>query len=390
MTNNKLKILFIGEYSGVFTQLIKSLKRKNIDCFIISNGDGYKSYPTDILFINKQHSTKNILIRIFRNLLFRFGLQGLFIFIKNWNNIKQYIKGYDIVQLINPYPLSGFGSVPNLIFVRYLKKNNKNIFLSTLGDDYYVNKWMSKNYPRSNFYKDNYNVFNYILPKNGLLYKYSFLYKYLNNYVIKISNSIIPGLNCYKKAYEWTNKTTRVIPFPLDKSMIGNPIKLKDKEVIEIFHGWQIGRESSKGNDIFDKVLKKIKLKYGEQIKYTVIKSRPFSEYIKLFSSAHIFIDQLYSDDKGVNGLLGMAAGKVVFSGFDMDSLNSYPNYNGELIGIDSINNEEYLFEKFSELIDSPQKIEEISYNAINFVKNNHDSDYISNLYLEEWSKYLK
>lgn len=387
MTNNRLKVLFIGEYSGVFTQLIKSLKRKNIDCFIISNGDGFKNYPADILVVYNQNPTKNLIIKIYRNILFRLGLNGLLTLVKKWGQLKPYLSGYDIVQLVNPVPLSGFGSISNFLLVKYIYKHNKKIFLSAFGDDYYVVKWFSKNYPRSNYYSDNSFILNLIKPKSILMYKYCFLYKYLNNYIIKISESIIPGLDCYKKAYNWTNKTTKVIPFPLENNLIGEPIKITNNETIVIFHGWQKGRESSKGNDVFDKVLSKIKLKYGERIKYIVVQSIPYNDYIKLFSSAHIFIDQLYADDKGVNGLLGMAAGKVVFSGFDIKALESYPNYKGNIIGIDSINNEEYLFNKFSEIIDNPQIIETISHNAIEFVKDNHDSDYIANLYIKEWTK---
>lgn len=388
MVEDKMKVLFIGEYSGVYTELIKGLKRKGVETFTISNGDGYKKYPADILFINNVIPTKNFFKRAYRNVIKRLGLHGLYNFLKRWKELKQYVKGYDIVQLVNSVPLSGFGSVANLIMIRYIRKNNKHIFLSVLGDDYYTVKWLGENYERSDFFKDN-KIKNIFLPSGQFKYKYCLFYKLLNDYIIKISSSIIPGLYCYKLPYDFTNKTTKVFPFPIDNTKIGTPIILNNNNRIIIFHGWQKGKNNRKGNDVFDRVIKKVVEKYGNKVEYIIVQNVPFEEYIKLYSSAHVFIDQLYADDKGVNGLLGMAAGKVVFAGFEKTVLEAYPNYNGEIVGIDSYNDEEYLFNKFCELIDNPKLIEKISKNAIEFVKQNHLTDFVADLYINEWKKYL-
>lgn len=385
---NKLKILFVGEYSGVYTELIKGLNRKGVETFAISNGDGYKKYPADILLINNFIPTKNIIRKIYRTILFRLGLNGLLLFFKRWKDVKHYLKGYNIVQLVNPIALGDFGSVPNMILIKYIMKHNNILFLSVLGDDYYTINWLGKNYERSDFFKDKI-INNIIKVKEPFKFKYCLFYKYLNDYVIKISHSIIPGANVYRKPYLWTNKVTNVFPFPIDESKIGNPIIIKENDPIIIFHGWQKGKDSRKGNDVFDRVIKKVVKKYGNKVEYRVVQSVPFDEYIKLYTNAHIFIDQLYSDDKGVNGLLGMAAGKVVFAGFEKTALEAYPNYNGEIVGIDSYNDEEYLFNKFCELIDNPRLIEKISKNAIEFVKQNHLADFVADLYINEWKKYL-
>lgn len=386
--DNKMKVLFVGEYSGVYTELIKGLKRKGVETFTISNGDGYKKYPADILLINHVKPSKNIITKIYHTILYRLGLDGLFLFLKRWSAVKQYLRGYDIVQLVNPIVLGDFGSVSNMILIKYIKRHNNLFFLSVLGDDYYTVKWLGKNYERSIFFRDN-KFNNLIKPQSHFKFKYCLFYKFLNDYIIKISSSIIPGAHAYKLPYDFTNKTTNIFPFPIDESKIGTPIIINENEPIIIFHGWQKGKDSRKGNDVFDKVIKKVLEKYGDKVEYRVVQSVPFDEYIKLYSNAHIFIDQLYADDKGVNGLLGMAAGKVIFAGFEKKALEAYPNYNGEIVGIDSYNDEEYLFEKFCELIDNPRLIEEISKNAIEFVKQNHLSDFVADLYINEWKKYL-
>lgn len=383
-----MKVLFIGEYSGVYSELIKGLKKKGVECFTISNGDGYKKYPADILFINNVIPTKNFLIKTYRNIIYRLGLKGLITFLKRWNELKKYLKGFDVVQLINAVPLSGFGPVANLIMIRYVYKNNKHIFLSVLGDDYYTIKWLGKNSIKSSFFKDN-TLKNVFKPSSQFTYKYCLFYKYLNDYIVKKSRSIMPSSYSYYKSYQWSNKNSVLFPFPIDFTKIGNPIIINKNEPIVIFHGWQKGKDKRKGNDIFDRVIKKVVEKYDNKVEYRVVQSVPFDEYIKLYSDSHIFIDQLFGYDKGMNGLFGMAAGKVVFSGFDNKALNLYPGYNGKIIGIESYNDEGYLFKKFCELIDKPKLIEEISKNAIEFVKQNHLTDFVSELYIKEWKKYL-
>ena len=82
----------------------------------------------------------------------------------------------------------------------------------------------------------------------------------------------------------------------------------------------------------------------------------------------------MFFEDKGYNGLLGMAAGKVVFSGFYEKALKEYPYYDGEAIGVDVSRDEEDMYLKFKQLIEMPSNIETISANAINFVKRNHIS----------------
>ena len=128
-------------------------------------------------------------------------------------------------------------------------------------------------------------------------------------------------------------------------------------------------------------------LEYGEKVEYRVVSGVPYKEYVKLYSSSHIFIDQLYAEDKGYNALLGMAAGKVVFSGFNPDVLNAYPDYDGKIVGIQVTTDEQLLFEKFCALIDRPSQMEEISSNAIEFVKRNHLSSFVASMFAKAWKE---
>lgn len=376
-----MKVLFIGEYSNVYTELSSELKSRGIETFSISDGDAFKNYPADLRLVNKN---KTFISKVFNKVLYRIGLDGILTFIKNWRLLKKYSCGYDVVQLINPVALSGFGSFLNLIYLIFVHKHNKKVFLSVLGDDYYTVKWFSKNDFKSDYYKTG-NLKQFINPEWPFKYKYCIGYHLLNKYAITISEKIIPGLRCYREPYIWTKKVTSVVPFPVNKNRLGTPISFKADEKINIFHGWQKGREHRKGNLIFDKVVRRLEKDFPNRINYNVVQSVPYEEYVKLYRNCHLFLDQLFFEDKGYNGLLGMAAGKVVFSGFFEKALNEYPIYNGERIGIDANRDEDDLYNKFKQIIECPEVINEISNNAIEFVKNNHLSNVVADMYLKIW-----
>lgn len=384
-----MRILLLGEFSGVLTELRKGLLESGHEVISINDGDGWKNYPADFKISSIPLKNISVLLKPFRYvyklLLYRLGLNGLLRLYKIWPQLKPLLSDYDAVQLSNPVVLPPIGSVANYLILRYVFNHNKSVFMNCMGGDYYELKCrirQGSHLPKEHWFS---NMFGF--PYLSFKFLYCLFYKQLNDFVVANVKAIIPITKRYAEVYENTGKTTHVIPIPIPSSVIGKPIKLHENERIIIFHGWQLGREADKGNDVFDRVIKQVVEKYGEKVDYQVVHNIPYREYLEKLRSCHLFIDQLYASDKGVNGLLGMAAGKVVFSGFKEDSLKSYSYYDGEQIGIPTYNDELYIYERFCELVDNPHLIEQISYNAIEFVKKNHITSVVMQMYINVWSK---
>ncbi len=369
-----MKVLFLGEYSGVFMELSKGLNKLGVETYRISSGDSFKKYSADYLINIKKSNRFVSVVSSF------FGFTHLIDFFRIWPDLKLKINEFDIVQLNNPRFLP-FGDLINIYILHYVSKHNGKLFLSVLGDDYYVDKWNYKNNKKMPLYAST--TLRKKLGKRGVWEKL------LTNYCIQKCSGIIPGAYIYKFPYQWTSKLCPVIPFACDENKIGVPFHLNDNEPILVFHGWQKGKESRKGNDVFDRVLKKIVDKYGDKVVYNVVQNVPFDEYQKLYSSCHIFIDQLYASDKGTNGMYGMAAGKVVFSGFQKECLEAYEHYNGEEIGVPASHQEDVLYNQFCEIIADRKRMERISKNAINFVKENHEGTVVARQFLKIWNNFV-
>ncbi|TOH85542.1 hypothetical protein CGI72_23665, partial [Vibrio parahaemolyticus] len=204
------------------------------------------------------------------------------------------------------------------------------------------------------------NIKNYLF---SLKYLYAIGYKQLDQYVIEKSEAIIPGLLDYYNAYSDCKKVSNIIRIPISKEQHSNAYDVKkelenssnkDKEIINVFHGWQIGKDLRKGNDVLDRVVKKIKEDHVREIEYNVIQNVPYNEYVRCFDKADIFLDQVYSYDRGVNAILGMANGKVVVSGFENEKSFDKP------IGINAVPDESELYTSINELILNPVKLRNI------------------------------
>ena len=116
-----MKILLMGEYSNVHATLAEGLRKLGHEVTVLSNGDFWKNYPRDINMVRKPGK-----------------LCGILYLIKLYTIVHK-LRGYDIVQLINPMFLELKAERIFPIY-RYLRKHNRKVVLGAFGMDYY---WVS-------------------------------------------------------------------------------------------------------------------------------------------------------------------------------------------------------------------------------------------------------
>lgn len=389
-----MKILFIGEYSGAYKTLIKFMKSKNIEIFWLHDGDGYKNiqgadYSIKFKKIKSKYKVIAFILKFYYLFLEIMGIKG-FLQIRKYDEFIETLKDYDVVQLVNTKPLGEYSSLANIYFLKKIFKNNKKVYLSALGDDYtWVNECLRGGFRYSIFDRINYkNFFLYSWP---LLYVYGLGYRKLNNYVIDNVQAIIPGLYDYYIAYKNNNikKLTKIVPIAIEKRIDKPLCENKIEFPIKIFHGWQKNKDLRKGNDIFDEAIKSLQLKYPKKIEYIIVSNVSYDEYLEKFNSSHIFIDQCFSMDMGVNGLLGLSSGKVVFTGFESE-VKMYYGVNNEKIAINALPDVDRVFNDLENFIIKPSLINEYSLGALNFIENYHSPEYVLKEFLSIWQNDLE
>lgn len=378
-----MHILLVGEYSRLHNSLKEGLVALGHEVTLVSTGDEFKNFPSDILLKRKYDSgiSKKVKVGLFKI----FGIEITSQSLKNQFLKKQEkFKGFDIVQLINE---SALGILPKYEkeIISYLKKNNPKLFLLSCGTDYFSVKYAFEK-------KFRYSIFNPLFE--GKVSKKNFApalkylkpeYRNLHDFVFENVDGVIASDLDYDIPLQGNKKYLGLIPNPV------NTKKLKFKSInieakIVIFHGINRANYFKKGNDYFEAALEKIQQKYPSKVEVITVENIPYAEYIEKYNSAHILLDQVFAFDQGYNALEAMAKGKVVFTGAETEFLELY-NLREDEVCINALPDVDYLFEKMEHLILNPEILNSISTKARAFIEKEHDYISIAKKYLAAWQK---
>jgi glycosyltransferase involved in cell wall biosynthesis len=376
-----VRILLIGEFSRLHNSLKEGLVALGHEVVLVANGDGFKNYPADLS--TKAFFCESKLMKLPRNAIHKFtnfDIATLEFGIRFYFHLKK-LKNFDVVQLINEAPIQ---TIPWL--ERYLLKkifhHNKNVFLLCCGVDYSVAKHLIEK-------KERYSIMNPYFENKNSHKEYAFILDFLKPSHKKTHDLVYQHIKgVYASDIDYINpvkdkkKFLGLLPNPINIDKI-KFIDLKINGKIKIFLGINSGTYNTKGIAFFEKALEVIGKKYEDKIEIIIAQNLPYKDYIELYDSSHIVLDQVYAFDQGYNALEAMAKGKVVFTGAEKEFENYY-NLKDE-VAINALPNVDYLVTSLSYLIENPAKITEIGIRARKFIEKEHDYRNIAEKYLKTW-----
>ncbi|MDO4171104.1 MAG: glycosyltransferase family 1 protein [Prevotellaceae bacterium] len=295
-----MRILLLGEYSGVHSTLSEALRDLGHKVTVASNGDFWKDYPRDIDLARR--GTVDFLWKVMRAL--------------------PRMRGYDVVQLINPMfmEMKAERLVP---IYHYLRKYNGKVVLSVLGADYYypyINRNMKPmrysdynngDEERHSAYTDA-EYADWIGTAKGRLCRR----------IAADCDAIIAGTYEYWLPYNLTDDRGRdgrplrdklhLVPFPFKPVDAVAPVP---SERLRVFIGISKARSEFKGTDIMLKAAQDVMAKYPDHMELNVVTGVPYSEYQHTMDNSDVVLDQLYSYGPGMNALLSLSKGIITFTG---------------------------------------------------------------------------
>lgn len=377
-----MRILLIGEFSRLHNSLKEGLIANGHEVLLVSNGDGFKNYPSDLSTkASFSYSFIGSFVKKVVYRLFNFDIIKLEHGIRFYFHLHQ-LKNFDVVQLINE---SAIQSQPK--FEQFLLKkillNNMKCFLLCCGPDYnIVQHLLSK--------KERYSIMNPYFEDEKTKKEFRFIldfaskkHKKLHKFIYKNIRGVIASDIDYHIPMIDNPMYLGLIPNPINTEKI-TYIKPVLNEKINIFLGINRSTYYTKGISFFEEALKIISDKYGNLVKITISENVPYHEYIEKYNACHILLDQVYGYDQGYNALEAMAKGKVVFTGAEKEF---YEYYNlDEKLAVNALPSVEYLVEELSILIENPNEIKEIGVRARQFVEKNHHYISIAENYLQIWN----
>jgi len=375
-----MKILLVGEYSRLHNSLQEGLRALGHQVMVISTGDYFKKYPSDILLQRKFDTGLARKIKIAIYLLFKFDITSWHItrqFFKNASSLK----GFDVVQLINE---SSFGATPRdeIKMISFLKQNNKKLFLLSCGTDYLsvqhqlsdINPYsILSNYKEGRVSKIEFkSILKYTTPA----------FKKLHQYVFQNIDGVIASDFDYHMPLQGHKKYLGLIPNPISTKKL-RICKVDTKRPITIFMGINRTNYHSKGISYFEKALAIIQQKFPKKVHIEIVENLPYEQYIEKYNNAHIILDQVYAYDQGYNALEAMAKAKVVFTGAETAFMQHYKL--DTPVAINALPEVDSLVIALEKLIDNPEKITEIGLAAQDFVIQHHDYKKVAQQYLDSW-----
>lgn len=376
-----MRILLVGEYSGLHNTLKEGLQKLGHSVFIVSDSD-FKKFPADYSIDSKFCRLKTVnIFRQFIFRLFRFDIAKLELGLKFYLLLPHF-KNYDVVQFINEIPVKTTKKI-ELYLLKKIFQQNKKIFVLSCGADYLNMKYDSENKSKKSIlhaYFKNPNLKKEYAPYFDLLKED---HKKVHEFVLANCNGIIANDFDYVDANKNHPKYLGLIQYPVNIDKL-NYTELIVKNKIIIFLGINQWSYNQKGFYYFEKALESIQKKYQDKIEIIITKNVPYQTYINLYNKAHILLDQSCSCDQGYNALEAMAKGKVVFTGAEQDFTDYYKLT--EKVCVNAKPDVDYLVKELSFLIENPHQIIAIGKRARAFVKEKHDYIKIAEKYIEVWN----
>ena len=364
-----MKILLIGEYSNVHWTLAEGLRALGHQVTVVSDGDRWKGYPRDIDLRRKS-----------------LGWLDTAKYLFDIKRLMGSLKGYDIVQLINPVFLD-LRAHRILPYYEMLRRKNGKIFLGSFGID---RPWVEEGikpttFRYSDFYVDGlrrHNAFTDEMEENWLHGTKAELF----NAIAQDCDGIIAGLYenyvCCQAHYA---HKLHFIPFPIHLDAIQPKQPHPDYPGIRFFIGIQRARSEYKGTDIMLRALTILKMKYPHQMEVIKAENIPFAEYQNLMNSSDVLLDQLYSYTPAMNALLAMAKGLVLVGGGEEEHYTLL----GESQLHPIINVQPHLDDVISQiesrLLSHPSCLPQLSADSIEYIRRHHDHIHIARRYLDVW-----
>ena len=364
-----MKILLIGEYSNVHATLADGLRQLGHKVTVVSNGDFWKDYPRDI-----------DLVRIPG----KWG--GIKFMLKLYATLPK-LRGYDIVQLINPMFLEIKAERIFPIY-RYLRRHNKKIILGAFGMDWYwvntCDTTMPLRYSDFNMGKEHRHNPSAEKERKDWM---GTAKERLNKYIAQDCDGIVTGLYEYHVCYHphFPEKTC-FIPFPIKPKNIS--VSQAPPERVHLFIGIHEGRSEYKGTDIMLRAAQEVVRKYPERAELHVAISVPFTEYTKMMEGCDAILDQLYSYTPSMNPLEAMSKGIICIGGGEPENYEII--HEEELRPIINVRpTYESVYEEVEKLVLHPERIPFLKQQSIEYIKRHHDYVTVARKYEQFYQRIL-
>lgn len=374
-SNRKYRILLVGDYSNLHSQLGSTLRSWGHEVTVMSAGSGFQATERDIDISRRPGK-----------------VGGLILAAKCLWPLHRHMRGYDIVAIQNPFFLHLKPSRLRYFFDR-LRQENRSVFLSAAGTDpVYMLEALDENSPlRYNEFRIDNNPAPFALQVPGRIKNW------LQPDMLDYTQHVYTNIDGVVSAlFEYHIAVSRRMPevklayggIPVDTHRLKPFDKPVEPGNVKLFLGRHRGRLVEKGTDILEAAaLRAIERNRGHAT-LEIVENVPYAEYVEKMSGCDILLDQIYSYTPATNALIAMSRGLATVSGGEPQ----YYDFIDERVNRPIINaptDIESLTEVLVDAISNTEKLEMLKRKSREFVVKHNDAETVARRYLDFWTSCL-
>lgn len=367
-----MRILFIGDYSNLHTTLARALNKMGHQAHVLSNGCEHMKVETDF-FLKREK-----------------GIIGGVKYLYDLFNILPKLKDYDVVQLINTNFLHL--RPPKIkYFYERLKEQNRSVFLTLAGNDYYFAKacYDAKLFRFSEFKIGNEYTKGHQERPEHLFGWMSNQNKYLAEYLysdVTGAMSVLPEYDIASRPILGDKLAFTNLPIDFEELPSAKEIK---REKTKIFVGIRSGAIAFKGTRYLRDLALEIEKEMPEKVEAEIVMDLPLAEYLSRMNNSDIVLDQLYAYSPAMNALYAMALGKVAGTGAQPEYYEFIGNPEDKpIFKLSPLDND--IKERLIALAEDKELIKQLGEQSKDLVKVHNDQFIVAKRFLRHWSNLIK
>lgn len=291
-----MKILFLGDYSGMHATLAAELRRRGHETLVVSGGSGYMATPADITLERLP------------------GFRGSWAYLMRLFSLLPKLKGFDAVQLINPH---FFRLKPGRVryFFDRIREANGPVWLTLAGTDHYYVRACTEQRFRYSEYRTG------ARPTAAAFSEQGQQEMWLSRDIARFSDYLYDRIaGAMSALYEYhvaalprLGDRVKYTGIPIDLDSL--PATSLPEGPVRIFAGFRPERRLLKGAREMTLTAREVAEARPGECELIETGGLEVGEYYRQMRQAHIVLDQLHAYTPATNALAAMAMGRVPATG---------------------------------------------------------------------------
>lgn len=361
-----MKILLLGELSGVHQELVPSLRALGHDVTVGHSRSAYPDFASDIPFFRPPPGPESpwTVVRDIASQLY---------------NAPRLV-GFDIVQIMTPKFFNWKIHGPML---RFLKQRNRRLVVvnTACGSD--TNRRITK--------------LAYSPCAHCLAHDFKsdrcFYDRDDERRAEYAAYDVADAIVVTHFDYEWVLSDTPYkaklagIPLPIDTDR-HRSLPMPPTVRVRIWYGET--RFGFKGSLFILPALDRIQAEHGDSVEIVRTGRLAFDDYLNFLGTVHIVVDQASSYGTGMNALYALARGRVALSGAEPESLAFIGASPAENPIVNIKPDADQIYRALSDLVSDPAKLPELGRKSAEYIAKFHSAKVIAGRYVDLYRRLLE